>query len=338
MKIAIGHKIQTGPYGGGNSFVKVLAKALESIGHQVFYDLDEVDLDFIIMTDPRSRSPNVSFAARKILGYLKKNPNAIVIHRINECDERKGTHMMNFRLRTSNFCADHTVFVGTWLKSLELVNSLSFGSSSVILNGADVNVFNPSQRAEWPVNQTMKLVTHHWGGNWMKGFDVYSKLDDAMGSDKWRGKFELTYIGNLPKGFKFKNVRYLTPLSGFELASELKKHHVYITASINEPGGNHQIEGGLCGLPLIYRNSGCMPEYCDGFGVSFDGDDVFPAIELMMDKYQELSQKILDYPCTSDMMASRWIEMLNSLDANRGQIIANRKDSLLLRVLNFVIP
>jgi hypothetical protein len=338
MKIAIGHKIQTGPYGGGNSFVKVLAKALENIGHKVFYDLDEVDLDFIIMTDPRGRSPNVSFAARKILRHLKKNPNAIVIHRINECDERKGTHFMNFRLRASNFCADHTVFVGTWLKSLKLVNSVSFGDSSVILNGADVNVFNPSQRAEWTVNQTMKLVTHHWGGNWMKGFDVYSKLDDAMGSDKWRGKFELTYIGNLPKGFKFKNVRYLTPLSGFELASELKRHHVYITASINEPGGNHQIEGGLCGLPLIYRNSGCMPEYCDGFGVSFDGDDVFPAIELMMDKYPELSQKILDYPCTSDMMASRWIEMLNGLDANRGQIIANRKDFLPFRVLNYLIP
>lgn len=338
MKIAIGHKIQTGPYGGGNSFVKVLAKALESIGHKVFYDLDEVDLDFIIMTDPRGRSPNVSFAARKILGYLKKNPNAIVIHRINECDERKGTHFMNFRLRASNFCADHTVFVGTWLKSLKLVNSVSFRDSSVILNGADVNVFNPSQRAEWSVNQTMKLVTHHWGGNWMKGFDVYSKLDDAMGSDKWRGKFELTYIGNLPKGFKFKNVHYLTPLSGFELASELKRHHVYITASINEPGGNHQIEGGLCGLPLIYRNSGCMPEYCDGFGVSFDGDDVFPAIELMMDKYPELCQKILDYQCTSDMMASRWIEMLNSLDANRGQIIANRKDFLPFRVLNYLIP
>ena len=40
MKIAIGHRVQTGPYGGGNSFVKVLARALENIGHKVFYDLD----------------------------------------------------------------------------------------------------------------------------------------------------------------------------------------------------------------------------------------------------------------------------------------------------------
>jgi hypothetical protein len=81
-----------------------------------------------------------------------------------------------------------------------------------------------------------------------------------------------------------------------------------------------------------------MPEYCDGFGVSFDDDDVFPAIELMIDKYPELSQKILNYPCTSDMMASRWIEMLNNLGANRRQIIAERKDFLPFRLLNYLIP
>ena len=49
----------------------------------------------------------------------------------------------------------------------------------------------------------------------------------------------------------------------------MKKHHGYITASINEPGGNHQNEGALCGLPLLYSNSGCLPEYCDGYGIKF---------------------------------------------------------------------
>jgi hypothetical protein len=119
-------------------------------GHHVFFDLLEPQLDFIIMTDPRASSPNVSFAAKAILQYLEKFPNAIVIHRINECDERKGTHFMNFRLRLANYCADHTVFVGSWLKNLKLTNPVGGGrSSSVILNGGDQNIFNQSDRSIW---------------------------------------------------------------------------------------------------------------------------------------------------------------------------------------------
>ena len=34
----------------------------------------------------------------------------------------------------------------------------------------------------------------------------------------------------------------------------------------------HHIEGALCGLPILFRNSGSLPEYCKKYGVSFDGD------------------------------------------------------------------
>ena len=70
---------------------------------------------------------------------------------------------------------------------------------------------------------------------------------------KFNNFFEFTYVGNLPKGFSFKNSNYIKPLHSKNLATELKKHHVYLTASINEPGGNHQNEAALCGLPLLYR-------------------------------------------------------------------------------------
>ena len=32
----------------------------------------------------------------------------------------------------------------------------------------------------------------------------------------------------------------------------------------------HHIEAVLSGLPVIYKNSGALPEYCKNFGVSFD--------------------------------------------------------------------
>ena len=96
----------------------------------------------------------------------------------------------------------------------------------------------------------------------MKGFDVYKKLDELSEEVDWKGKIEFTYIGNLPKGFNFKNSRVINPLSGEKLAEQLVSHHIYITASNNEPAGMHHIEGALCGLPIIYKNSGALPEYC----------------------------------------------------------------------------
>jgi hypothetical protein len=335
FKIAIGHKIQTGPYGGGNAFVKSLSQGLVSSGNQVFFDLYESNLDFIIMTDPRASSPNVSFAAKAILQYLKLFPNTIVIHRINECDERKGTHFMNLRLRLANYCADHTVYVGAWLKKLNLINSCNINrSSSVILNGGDQTVFNSSGQSVWSGEGPLKIVTHHWGGNWMKGFDVYSDLDNQLANPLMRELFEFTYIGSLPKGFKFKYANYIEPLSGEILAQQLKSHHVYLTASINEPGGNHQIEGGLCGLPIIYRNSGCLPEYCDGYGLIFEPENIIEAIHDMRYGYHFFLNKMSAFPHTANLTVNNWIALLDKLNLSRSTLISSRHQSYVYHLMN----
>jgi len=339
MKVAIGHRIKEGPWGGGNSFVKNLSTALSAEGIEVVYNLSEPNLDFIIMTDPRPRSPNVAFAAGSILKYLKKNPNSIVIHRINECDERKDTKTMNFRLRLSNYCADHTVFVGSWLKKLPLTYRQDLNSQSVILNGADQSLFSSQGYTPWSGKGPIKLVTHHWGGNWKKGFDIYSHLDNLLGDSHWKDIFSFAYIGNVPKGFIFKNAQHVAPLSGQTLVKEIKKHHVYITASVNEPGGNHQIEGGLCGLPLMYRQSGCMPEYCTGFGVAFEGRDIESAIKGMREEYSVFLERMPSFPHTAERTTSEWIGLLKRLDKNRSELIRkrNNKRSYLVYWLNQLV-
>ena len=125
MKVAIGYKIQNGPWGGGNAFVKSLSEFLKKKGHDVVYDLNDNDIDIILIIDPRSNHPNVTFTPAAIIRYLLfKNSNAIVIHRINECDQRKNTKTMNFRLRIANFCSDHTVLVGSWLTFQQLLEHM----------------------------------------------------------------------------------------------------------------------------------------------------------------------------------------------------------------------
>ena len=112
--------------------------------HLITNSLKDKDIDIILFTDPRYFNKGVAFGSIEILFYLLfRNKNAIVIHRINECDQRKKTKHMNMFLRWSNYCADHTIFISNWLKSLNLyqlfLNSIVFSlnltsSPMLILN------------------------------------------------------------------------------------------------------------------------------------------------------------------------------------------------------------
>lgn len=326
MKIAIGFRIQDGPWGGGNRFVTSLVAALRARGDTVCHSLHDPDIDLILLMDPRWRHPSVTFTPGAILRYLLfSNSRALVVHRINECDERKNTRNMNPLLWRANYCADHTVFVGSWLRALPLWQNESGARQSVITNGADATIFNARGWSPWNRRGPLKLVTHHWGGNWKKGFDIYQQLDQMLQEPNWKGMIEFTYIGNLPSGFRFRNARYVEPLDGEALATELRSHHVYITASINEPGGNHQNEGALCGLPLLYRRSGCLPEYCDGFGVSFDETDFKIGLQELIRKYESLVAAMPAYPHTADRTCANYLKLFDELIQSRLQILASRR-------------
>ena len=325
MKVAIGYRIQSGPWGGGNRFAVSIAEHLRAAGHQVVFELADADIDIILLTDPRPRSSSVSFSSGAILRYLSfTNPRAVVIHRINECDERKGTKFMNAALVRANWCADFTVFVGSWLVDLPTWKRNLRTPYSVILNGADPSAFNSEGFQPWNGSDPLRFVTHHWGGNWMKGFDIYQHIDRMLADPTWKKRLEFTYIGNLPAGFQFHNARHVSPLNGAALAREIKQHHAYVTASINEPGGNHQNEAGACGLPLLYRRSGCLPEYCDGFGIPFDEHDFDFALDKMFVEYGNLIPRMADWPHLSPRTCAEYIQLFESLVLQRESILAKR--------------
>ncbi|MFZ4808757.1 MAG: hypothetical protein ACOYLQ_15995 [Hyphomicrobiaceae bacterium] len=328
MKIAIGMRPFEGAWGGGNRFVAALTEGIARAGHEAVHTLDDGDIDIILLVDLRTRSPNVTFGAGAILRYVvTRNPRALVVHRINECDERKsGRHRINRLLARANYVADATVFVGSWLAELPIWRQHLRDPWTVILNGADPDIFHARGFVPWTGGGPMKLVTHHWGYDRNKGFDVYEAIDSALGDALWSARFAMTYVGNLPRGFKFSNVRHVAPLNGTTLADELRSHHAYVTASINEPGGNHQNEGALCGLPLIYRESGCLPEYCQRFGVGFaDPEGFFQAADHMAKEYETFVPLMGGYPHTSMEMVRNWVALFDHLHSERQGILARRR-------------
>ncbi len=325
MKVAIGYHIQLGPWGGGNAFARSLRDALVARGDQVVSTLNEPDIDLILLTDPRGRSPQSSFNAGTVLRYLlTTNANTVVVHRVNECDERKGTRNVNRLLRRANYVADHTVFIATWLKGLDVWRDES--TSSIILNGADANIFDDTCYRSWGGDEPLRLVTHHWGGNKLKGADVYEALDCMLSEPEWRGRIEFSYVGNIPVGMVLRNTRYVAPLSGMALAREISSHHIYVTGSINEPAGMHHIEGALCGLPLLYRNSGALPEYCSGYGIGFDDVDGFKnALERITQEYSRYREAMSSYKNTARRMCGSYLSLFDDLMANRKAIVTRRR-------------
>jgi glycosyltransferase involved in cell wall biosynthesis len=320
MKISIGSRIINSSWGGGNRFAVSLLNYLKNKNWEVTTNLKDKNIDIILMTEPRKTSQTSAYNQVQIARYLIKKPDTIVIHRINECDERKKTSYLNKYLVRANKVADHTIFISNFLENLFVSKGLFHNKNhSVIRNGADSRIFNGYGKKKWNGKSPVKVVTHHWGAHYNKGFDIYKELDLIDSIDG--KKIEFSYIGQIPDNFRFMNCKVMAPLSGKELSKELKSNHIYITGSINEPAGMHHIEGAMCGLPLLFRNSGALPEYCKDFGVMFNGLEDFKEkfIELI-ENYEYYFDKLSGYPYNADFMCQNYEEIFSSLLEERKRL------------------
>ena len=97
------------------------------------------------------------------------------------------------------------------------------------------------------------------------------------------------------------------------MAEEIKNHDIYITGSLNEPSGNHHIEAALCGLPILYFNSGGIPEYCQDYGLEIDIENFEEKILYMIDYYDIFKNKMKNYPFKSEKMSSNYLKLFNNL-------------------------
>ena len=150
MKVSIGTKIQEGPWGGGNLFAINLKNYLTTKGHQVVSNLYDDDIDIVLITEPRKSSESSAythFDVKKYIDYV--NPQAVVVHRINECDERKNTNYVNKYLISVNKFADQTIFVSTWLKNLYEEQGISEINNNVVMAGANKEIFNNKNFKPW---------------------------------------------------------------------------------------------------------------------------------------------------------------------------------------------
>ena len=295
--------------------MRQLVRYLSERGYAVSFDLKS-PADWIVLADPRVGGL-VEFGPEDIHAYKLRFPNVACVHRVNECDARKGTAFMDELLARANKVADFTVFVSEWL--LEYHAARWFDRTNphcVILNGADPATFHPLGGDVFTRGKAFRLVTHHWSDNWMKGFAVYQEVDQLIANGRLP-ETELWVIGRWPKEIRWKAAKTYGPVQGPELGALLRQCHAYLTASRWEPGPMHPIEGAQCGLPLIYHeDGGGIVELGRRYGVGFR-DDVRAAILEARERYAELRSKVLQYAPSGDQMCVEYGRVLLRLGAQR---------------------
>lgn len=314
--ISINSELPSGPSGGGISFVRQISSYLEKRGWTVIYNLDHPSIDVIlhVNTVVMSLSKYSHIDAYK---YKIGHPKTKILQRVNECDARKGTDYMNGLLREVYEYSDGVVYISNWLK-----NHLNFDQGKpnfIVENGADSDVFYPKKSEAIDSGDQLKIVTHHWGGQWNKGHSLYQELDRLLEHDEdIAKKFSFTYIGQVPEAAKYKRTKIISPKGLAEISDILRNHHIYITGSLHEPAGMHHIEGGMSGLPIMYMKSGAIPEYCEPYGIETSESSLKKDLLQLADNYEQYQAKMSSYKWNSTRMLEGYFKVVSSVSSLKG--------------------
>lgn len=299
MKVFVQHRPENRPWGGGNQFVLFIIDYLKKNNHEITFNL-ESDVDVFFIINPKS-GPMRKNSIDDVFNFRNsKCKNGKIYLRVNENDSRKNTNHMDNLILNGIKKSDYVIYISNWLKEYFIQKKAEHKNNPVVFGMAcDEKIFYPAENKVLSSenNQKIKIITHHHSENWMKGFDIYQEIDNWLHTDNEASeKYEFYYMGNLNRNFKKKSTIHIPEKHIKESANFLRDCDIYITATINEPGGNHHVEGVRCGLPILYDNKGgAVVEYGERWGLGFNNFSEFKEkLDILVKNYYSYREKI-DY-------------------------------------------
>ncbi len=273
----------TGPWGGGNKTVESLVSLMIKKENIVTFDLKDRDIDVIFCMDPRPNSKGEWY--QNFINYRNENPRTKIVQRVGDVGTHSKPELTNL-VNQSTRISDFNIFPSTWAKDYISYEKENY---AIIPNRPKLEFFN--FRKHGNIKEKVRIVTHHWSTNPKKGFDVYEHIS------RNRRDIEFTYIGRLPENIDLENTKKIEPMNSKELARELPKHDIYLTASVEEAGANHVLEAMAAGLPVIYHSSGgSIPEYCNGYGIEYSSiSNLDEKIDAMVSNFKKYKKNVMSY-------------------------------------------
>lgn len=306
MRIYFNRRPVEGPWGGGSKILNSVIKECLQRGHNIYFDddLHKLDrLDVIFCFDPRpSQQVNYSDLLNK-----RRHTGAKLIQRVGDLGTHGKPELTSLVAQTCNF-ADCVVFPSLWAK-LSLESLTGTLRNAAIIENAPLPCFITERKAK-DFSGTIKIVSHHWSNNAMKGFEIYAQLDDFC--QKSNGKYEFTFIGRKPENINFSN--HIGPKDANELVDLLSNKHVYVTASKYEAGANHVLEALGVNLPVLYhKEGGSIVDYCKHYGLMFDTfENLQYCLENKMNDIENIFNN-MNYVRSTFEMSKEYVDLIEKI-------------------------
>lgn len=297
MRLNIFYPFVESAHGGGNQFLKALKHKF--IQYNV-YEENISNCDAIIF--------NAHQNFHEVIQLKSSFPSKIFVHRMDglyKLYNRPDDERQDISIYMSNNISNGTIFQTNWAK--EQYKNFGFNSENphaVILNAPNSEIFQQTKNKR--KSKKINLVCTSWSINKNKGFEYYEYLDKKLDFNK----YSFTYIGNDP-GIEFKNIKKIPALDSIELAIELSKYDIFLTASKHECCSNSLLEALSCGLPSIGLNSGGTPE------IIREGGELFNSFEDLIFTIDKVSSSLKLYSSrievrTIDAIAKDYLKFINT--------------------------
>jgi glycosyltransferase involved in cell wall biosynthesis len=305
MNICIWFKTTDGPWGGGNQFLRALAKDLSRKGHQIsFYPGPENEVVLInshnagagrllypaeLAQVRQTRASNYwSRIFPKEFWLLWKRKGPAIVHRLDGAPQiiRGSISTADDLVPQLNNLTDYTIFQS--LYCVESFNSLGVRpkKTAVIYNGVDPDIFFPDKNNK-PERRQLCLAASSWSSNPRKGFKTLAQVSKLP-------NVKINFLGRWPDSIPSENVVLLGPKPSEGVAEVLREADGMIHAAENEPCSNAVLEGLACGLPILYLDSGGTRELAGNFGVPIT-NDLLQDVTRFRESITTFRQRLLDH-------------------------------------------
>lgn len=301
LTIGLWHEFHKPPYGGGNQFMLALRKAFEQLGVNVVVNKIKPEVDVYIC--------NSAWFDTKIFEKKSSSKPFKMIHRIDgpiTLYRGQGSEEDEKIFELNKRFASATVFQSAYSFKESCKLGYSPVSPVIIHNAVDSEIFQAKGQVPHDDKRKISLISTSWSDNPRKGGPFYKWLDENLDFNR----FEYTFVGRVKQ--EFENIKHILPQNSEDLAELLRKHDIYITASLNEPCSNALLEALSCGLPALYRNGGGSSELVEFGGLPFDGEnDFMDKLERLVGFYESFQSSI--YIKSMRDIATRYYELAQKI-------------------------
>ena len=318
-RLALWNEFHPPPWGGGNQFMLALGEEAARQGIEVVHNAGGGPAGAHLLNSCWFDVPAFERA-------MRDEPGARVVHRIDG--------PINLYRRTPDSldldraCMDLNARYAhaTVVQSAFTLRALAAGGFApvrpvIIHNTVDRGVFRGPARPAPRAGEPLRVIAASWSDNPGKGAAVYEWLDRSLDDPRARAALELTFVGRIRA--TLRNWRVVDALPSAELAALYRDHHVYLTASRDDPCSNALVEAMCCGLPALYLDSGGHPELVEFGGARFRTPMEIPPLLDSLRRNLDAYRAMLSPPTMQDV-AARYLRLLFGNSAYGGDTCTHR--------------